>query len=108
MQVARAIAHSALVKTAWAGADPNWGRILVAAGYSGAAIDPQRIHIFIGEQQVCRGGQAHAFDETVAHRALSQPTCDVRVELGRGRAQVRFYTTDLTSEYVHINADYST
>lgn len=108
MQVARAIAHSALVKTAWAGADPNWGRILAAAGYSGAAIDPQRIHIFIGEQQVCRGGQAHDFDEAAAHRALSQPTCDVRVQLGRGRAQVRFYTTDLTSEYVHINADYST
>ncbi len=108
LQVARAIAHSALVKTAWAGADPNWGRILAAAGYSGAAIDAKRINIFIGDQQVCKAGQAFAFDETAAHNYLSQPGCDVRVQLGRGRAQVRFYTTDLTAEYVHINADYST
>jgi glutamate N-acetyltransferase/amino-acid N-acetyltransferase len=108
LQVARAIAHSALVKTAWAGADPNWGRILAAAGYSGAAIDPKRVNIFIGDQQVCKGGQAYAFDETQAHRYLSQPQCDVRVQLGRGRGHVRFYTTDLTTEYVRINADYST
>lgn len=108
LQVARAIAHSALVKTAWAGADPNWGRILAAAGYSGAAIDPRRVNIFIGDQQVCRGGQAFAFNEAEAHRYLSQVCCDVRVQLGHGRAQVRFYTTDLTAEYVHINADYST
>jgi glutamate N-acetyltransferase/amino-acid N-acetyltransferase len=108
MQVARSIAHSALVKTAWAGADPNWGRILAAVGYSGAPVDPGRINIFIGDQQVCRGGQAFAFDEAEAHRYLSQSSCDVRVQLGRGRGQVRFYTTDLTEQYVHINADYST
>ena len=108
LQVARAIAHSALVKTAWAGADPNWGRILAAAGYSGAAIDPKRVNIFIGDQQVCKAGQAFAFDEAAAHEHLSQSRCEVRVQLGRGRAQVRFYTTDLTAEYVRINADYST
>jgi len=108
LQVARAIAHSPLVKTAWAGADPNWGRILAAAGYSGAPVDPNRINIFIGDQQVCKGGQALAFDEAGAHRYLSQPRADVRVQLGRGRGQLRFYATDLTAEYVHINADYST
>jgi glutamate N-acetyltransferase/amino-acid N-acetyltransferase len=108
LQVAKAIAHSALVKTAWAGADPNWGRILAAAGYSGAAIDPKRVNIFIGDQQVCKAGQAFAFDEGEAHRYLSQPRCDIRVQLGRGRGHVRFLTTDLTAEYVHINADYST
>ncbi len=108
LQVARSIAHSALVKTAWAGADPNWGRVLAAAGYSGAPIDPKRVNIFIGDQQVCKAGQAFAFDEAEAHRYLSQSRCDVRVQLGRGRGQVRFYTTDLTAEYVHINADYST
>lgn len=108
LQVAKAIAHSALVKTAWAGADPNWGRILAAAGYSGAAIDPKRVNIFIGDQQVCKAGQAFAFDEAEAHRYLSQPRCDIRVQLGRGRGHVRFFTTDLTAEYVHINADYST
>lgn len=108
VQVARAISHSSLVKTAWAGADPNWGRILAAAGYSGAAIDPKRVNIFVGDQQVCKAGQASAFDEAEAHHYLSQPQCDVRVQLGRGRGHVRFYTTDLTAEYVRINADYST
>jgi glutamate N-acetyltransferase / amino-acid N-acetyltransferase len=108
LQVARAIAHSALVKTAWAGADPNWGRILAAAGNSGVNIDPSRVKIFIGKQMVCRNGVAHSFDDKRAHLALSQPVCDVRIQLGRGSSRVRFLTTDLTAEYVRINADYST
>lgn len=108
MAVARVIAHSALVKTAWAGADPNWGRILAAVGRSGIAVDPARVQIVIGNQRVCRNGVACEFDEKRAHRALAEPVCDVRVELGRGRAGVKFLTTDLTAEYVRINADYST
>jgi glutamate N-acetyltransferase/amino-acid N-acetyltransferase len=106
--VARTIAHSMLVKTAWAGADPNWGRILAAVGRCGAAIDPSGVQIFIGSQKVCRNGMGCAFDERQAHRTLAQPVCDVRVLLGRGRVGVRFLTTDLTAEYVRINADYST
>jgi glutamate N-acetyltransferase/amino-acid N-acetyltransferase len=108
LQVARAIAHSALVKTAWAGADPNWGRILAAVGASGVAIDPARIKIFIGNQVVCSKGVAFPFDQERAHRALAEPVCDVRVQVGRGPSAVRFLTTDLTAEYVRINADYST
>jgi glutamate N-acetyltransferase/amino-acid N-acetyltransferase len=108
LHVARTIAHSALVKTAWAGADPNWGRILAAIGRSGLPIDPSRVRISIGQQTVCRGGTAHSFDEKRAHRELAQPVCDVRVQLGRGNSQGRFLTTDLTAEYVRINADYST
>jgi len=108
LTVARTIAHSALVKTAWAGADPNWGRILAAVGRSGVPIDPARVQIFIGTQKVCRNGVACPFNQQQAHRALAQPVCDVRVELGRGRQSVRFLTTDLTAEYVRINADYST
>jgi glutamate N-acetyltransferase/amino-acid N-acetyltransferase len=108
LQVARAIAHSLLVKTAWAGADPNWGRILAAAGYSGVPIDPGKVTIFIAKQMVCRNGVAHAFNETQAHCDLSQPNCDIRVRLGRGHSSVAFITTDLTAEYVRINADYST
>jgi glutamate N-acetyltransferase / amino-acid N-acetyltransferase len=107
-QVARAIAHSALVKTAWAGADPNWGRILAAIGYSGAPVNPGRVNIFIGPQQVCRNGSAAGFDPKQAHSHLAQPECDIRVQLGRGRSGLYFYTTDLTVEYVRINADYST
>jgi glutamate N-acetyltransferase/amino-acid N-acetyltransferase len=106
--VARTIAHSALVKTAWAGADPNWGRILAAVGRCGAPIDPAHVQIFIGSQKVCRNGAAHPFNEKKAHRELAQPVCDIRVQLGRGRDSLRFLTTDLTAEYVRINADYST
>jgi glutamate N-acetyltransferase / amino-acid N-acetyltransferase len=108
LMVARTIAHSMLVKTAWAGADPNWGRILAAVGRCGAPIDPSRVQIFIGSQKVCRNGVACSFNERQAHRHLSQPVCDIRVQLGRGQHTVRFLTTDLTAEYVRINADYST
>ena len=106
--VARTIAHSMLVKTAWAGADPNWGRILAAVGRCGVPIDPSRVQIFIGRQKVCRNGIACAFNQQQAHRNLAQRVCDVRVQLGRGQHSVRFLTTDLTAEYVRINADYST
>ena len=108
MQVARTIAHSPLVKTAWAGADPNWGRILAAAGRSGVALDPRQISISFGDLQVCRRGVAASFDERRAHAYLAQPQYEVRVQLGRGRASVEFLTCDLTTDYVHINADYTT
>ena len=108
LQVARTIAHSMLVKTAWAGADPNWGRILAAVGRSGVPVDPARVQIFIGSQKVCENGAGCAFNEKRAHRTLAKPECDIRVRLGRGRQSVRFLTTDLTAEYVRINADYST
>ena len=107
-QIAAAISHSLLVKTAWAGADPNWGRILAAIGSSGVAINPSRVNIYVGDQMVCRNGQAHPFDEKRAHDHLSQFRCDVRVQLSRGRASLQFHTTDLSAEYVRINADYST
>jgi glutamate N-acetyltransferase/amino-acid N-acetyltransferase len=106
--VARSIANSPLVKTAWAGCDPNWGRILSSVGKSGVAVDPAKVHIFIGPQQVCRAGMAHPFDEKQAHEYLKQPEYEIRVELGRGKAALEFLTCDLTVEYVHINADYST
>lgn len=108
VQVARTIAHSLLVKTAWAGADPNWGRILAAVGRSGVALDPTGISIYIGKQMVCKGGVACRFDEARAHQDLSQPACNVCVRLNRGRARALFITSDLTTEYVRINADYST
>ncbi len=108
LTVARTIAHSLLVKTAWAGADPNWGRILAAVGRCGLEIDPTRVNVFIADQKVCSGGVAFAFDQRRAHQALARPECDVKVDLGRGRESISFLTTDLTAEYVRINADYST
>jgi len=109
LRVATSIAHSPLVKTAWAGCDPNWGRLVAAIGYSGAEIDPEKIDIWFGDQPVCRnGGRAPQFDEAAAHDYLKQPEFSIRIELNQGAGTCEFLTTDLTQEYVHINADYST
>lgn len=109
LKVAKAIAHSPLVKTAWAGSDPNWGRLMAATGYSGVSIDPDRIAIWLGEQQICiNGGRSPEFDEHAAHAYLQQRYFTIRIDLGIGSGSSRFWTTDLTAEYVRINADYST
>ena len=107
-QIARAIATSSLVKTAWAGADPNWGRILAAIGYSSVKINPAHISVFLGPQAVFRNGAACAFDKNAAHQYMSQPEYEIRVTLGAGKNALEFLSCDLTAEYVHINADYST
>lgn len=107
LRVAKAIAHSLLVKTAWAGADPNWGRILAVVGACGVPVRPENVEIRIGSQVVFRRGAACSFDEMLAHQYLVQPTCEIGIKLHRGAGAVVFYTTDLTAEYVRINADYS-
>jgi glutamate N-acetyltransferase / amino-acid N-acetyltransferase len=107
--IARSIAHSPLVKTAWAGCDPNWGRILAAIGYAGVAIDPARINISFGELEICVGGSlSPRFDEAATHDYLKQRNLTIRIDLGLGKGVCRFWTTDLTTEYVRINSDYST
>jgi glutamate N-acetyltransferase / amino-acid N-acetyltransferase len=109
LRVAKAIAHSPLVKTAWAGSDPNWGRLMAATGYSGAEIDPARISIWFGDQPICEnGGRVADFDERRAHAYLKQREFTVRIALGMGEGSCRFWTSDLTAEYVRINAEYST
>ncbi|GAC1431732.1 MAG: bifunctional glutamate N-acetyltransferase/amino-acid acetyltransferase ArgJ [Terriglobales bacterium] len=108
LQVARAVAHSLLVKTAWAGADPNWGRILAAIGRSGVPVDSSKISITIEDQLVCKAGQFHPFDQAKAHEDLARATCNIGIKLNRGGSTVVFTTTDLSEEYVRINADYST
>jgi len=109
LRVAKAIAHSPLVKTAWAGCDPNWGRLLSATGASGSEIDPARIDVWFGDLEICRnGGRSEHFDEAAAHQYLTRKEFSIRMNLGVGRGTCRFWTTDLTVEYIHINADYST
>lgn len=109
LKVAKAIAHSPLVKTAWAGCDPNWGRLVAAIGYSGAQVDPESIDIWFGELRICRdGGRAAEFDEKAAHAYLRQEEFSISIDLNQGPGGCVFWTTDLTTEYVHINADYST
>lgn len=108
-RIARSIANSPLVKTAFAGCDPNWGRILAAAGYSGASINPARASIWIGGLPVCRNGRAaQDFDKNKVHEAMLQRTVLVRVDLGMGHGTCEFLTCDLTAEYIRINAEYST
>jgi glutamate N-acetyltransferase/amino-acid N-acetyltransferase len=108
LKVAKAIAHSPLVKTAWAGSDPNWGRLMAAIGYSGAQIDPERIDIHFGELPICNnGGRAPEFDEAAAHAYVVQPEFSILIDLHQGSGSCLFWTTDLTHEYVSINADYS-
>ena len=108
-QVAKAIAHSPLNKTAWSSADPNWGRLIAAAGYSGVAFDPERLRVWIGEQIVYEHGmRALTFDKSAAHAQMSQREYTITLNLGEGEASTTFLTCDLTKEYVEINADYST
>ena len=107
-RVAKAIAHSPLVKTAWAGSDPNWGRLIAAVGYSGAQVDPDRIDISFGKLPICRnGGRASEFDEAAAHDYIAQREFSISIQLNQGSGSCVFWTTDLTVEYIHINADYS-
>ena len=106
--VARTIANSPLCKTAWSSADPNWGRLLAAAGRSGVAFDAARVTIGIGGLPVFAEGVRHPeFDETATHEAMSEREYTITIALGMGEAACRFVTCDLTAEYVRINADYS-
>jgi glutamate N-acetyltransferase/amino-acid N-acetyltransferase len=107
--VARAIAQSPLCKTAWSSADPNWGRLIAAAGYSGAVFSPEKAQIWVGGHPVFEyGGRAEGFDEAAAHTAMSAAEYTITIDLGEGSASTQFLTCDLTAEYVSINADYST
>jgi glutamate N-acetyltransferase / amino-acid N-acetyltransferase len=107
-KIARTIANSPLVKTAFAGADPNWGRILAAAGRSGISFEPGRVDIHLAGIRVCRRGREHVFDERVAHRKMLAKYVRVIVNLRAGNCSARVWTCDFTGEYVRINASYRT
>jgi glutamate N-acetyltransferase / amino-acid N-acetyltransferase len=108
-QIARSIANSPLVKTAIAGSDPNWGRILCAAGYAGVAFDPRKVDIDMQGIPVCRRGLAAEFSEDELKTKLDLPDCSIRFAIrGTGRGRARFWTCDFTKEYIAINASYRT
>jgi glutamate N-acetyltransferase/amino-acid N-acetyltransferase len=108
-QMARAIANSPLVKTAVAGSDPNWGRILSAAGNAGVAFDPARTDVYLQGVQVCRGGVAAPFSEAGLKTRLDAAECEINVTIrGKGKGTARFWTCDLTEGYIRINASYRT
>jgi glutamate N-acetyltransferase/amino-acid N-acetyltransferase len=108
-QLARAIANSPLVKTAIAGSDPNWGRILSAAGNAGVAFDPSKTDIQMQGLAVCRGGLAAPFSEAELTQKLNAPDCEIRFTIrGKGKGAARFWTCDFTEGYIRINASYRT
>jgi glutamate N-acetyltransferase/amino-acid N-acetyltransferase len=107
-RVARAIANSPLVKTAIAGCDPNWGRIICAAGYSGARFDPARVDIRINNLLLCWNGIDGGFDEAAARAELDQSQLTLRIDLHQGRASAYMWTCDFTPDYIAINASYRT
>ncbi len=110
-RVGDSIACSPLVKTAIHGNDPNWGRILAAAGYSGEAIEPEQVRLWFGEgdaMQLLDRGLPLPFDETAASQLLRQDPAIVHLDLGLGTHHAIVWTCDLSAEYVRVNADYTT
>jgi glutamate N-acetyltransferase/amino-acid N-acetyltransferase len=108
-RLARTIANSPLVKTAVAGSDANWGRILCAAGNAGVAFDPAKADIHMQGVLVCRGGLAAPFDEPELKARLDARDCEIRLALrGKGKGAARFWTCDFTEQYIRINASYRT
>jgi glutamate N-acetyltransferase/amino-acid N-acetyltransferase len=108
-RIARAIANSPLVKTAIAGSDPNWGRILSAAGNAGVPFDPSKADVWMQGVQVCRGGLAAPFSEDDLKGKLDAPECEIRIAFrGNGKGETRFWTCDFTEGYIRINASYRT
>ena len=107
-QIARTIANSPLVKTALAGADPNWGRILAAAGRAGIPFDFELVDIKLAGILVCRRGGEHPFSESLAHKKMLAKYVPIVVEMHSGKGTARVWTCDFTGEYVNINASYRT
>jgi glutamate N-acetyltransferase/amino-acid N-acetyltransferase len=105
---ARTVITSPLVKTAVHGADPNWGRILVAVGRSGAEMEQSKVDLYIGNVNVLKGGRPQQYDEAGVVQVLSQPEVPIRVNLNLGKASATAWGCDLSEEYVTINSQYMT
>jgi glutamate N-acetyltransferase / amino-acid N-acetyltransferase len=106
--LARAVATSLLVRAAIHGADPNWGRILMALGSAGVDFDPERVSVTCAGVTVCRFGVAAVFDRGQAAAAMARPEIELVVDLSLGRHAATLLTCDLTPEYVRFNAEYTT
>lgn len=107
-KIARSITSSSLVKAAMFGEDANWGRILAAAGYSGADFNPGQVDIYLGEEMVARNGTGLVFDEDLARRELQKDTVTIIVDLKAGEHSATAWGCDLSYDYIRINAAYRT
>ncbi|ACO77561.1 bifunctional ornithine acetyltransferase/N-acetylglutamate synthase protein [Azotobacter vinelandii CA] len=110
LDVGYAVAHSPLIKTALFASDPNWGRILAAVGRAGVPqLDVSRIDVFLGDVCIARqGGRAATYTEEQGAAVMAEPEIGIRIELGRGDCSETIWTTDLSHDYVKINAEYRT
>jgi glutamate N-acetyltransferase/amino-acid N-acetyltransferase len=108
VDLARAVADSVLVRTAFAGGDPNWGRILAAMGATSVPFTPERVDVHFGPITVCRFGVAASFDPRHVAAILTRREIDVTIDLNMGPARATLLTCDLTHDYVTINAEYTT
>jgi glutamate N-acetyltransferase/amino-acid N-acetyltransferase len=105
--IARSIANSPLVKTAIAGEDPNWGRIVMAVGKAGEAADRDKLSIWLGDLQVAEEGEvAPGYREGLGAAYMKKPEIAITVDVGAGSGAATVYTCDLTAGYIAINADY--
>ncbi len=107
-KVAEAIARSPLCKTAWFGGDPNWGRILAAAGYSGVKFNPDEVDLDYEDVPIVRGGRDAGTSESEQVQTLKGREIHINLRLGQGQGAFTIWTCDLSYEYVKINADYHT
>jgi glutamate N-acetyltransferase/amino-acid N-acetyltransferase len=108
-RIAKTIAESPLVKTAVAGADPNWGRIVSAAGYAGVAFRPEGVRLVVNGFKLFEAGAPLPFRaDEVSQSIRDNRETQIVLEFSEGDASIRFLTTDLTAEYVRLNADYHT
>jgi glutamate N-acetyltransferase/amino-acid N-acetyltransferase len=106
-KIARSIANSPLVKTAIAGEDANWGRVVMAVGKAGEPADRDKLSIWFGGIRVAhRGGRDPGYDEAAVSAVMKRPEITLKVALGLGKGRDRMLTCDLTKEYVAINGDY--
>lgn len=107
-QVAYAVAHSPLIKTALFASDPNWGRIVAAIGYAGVnGLEADKVRVHLGDALIVEnGGRADSYTEQQGQAVMNQAEITIRIDLGRGQASDRVWTTDFSHDYVTINADY--
>ncbi|MGG4657336.1 bifunctional glutamate N-acetyltransferase/amino-acid acetyltransferase ArgJ [Pseudomonas vlassakiae] len=110
LDVGYAVAHSPLIKTALFASDPNWGRILAAVGRAGVPeLDVSLIDVYLGDVCIAsKGGRSPSYTEAQGSAVMAQEEITIRIELGRGQCSETIWTTDLSHEYVKINAEYRT
>lgn len=108
-RIAYSVGRSPLVKTSFFGQDPNWGRLLAAIGYSGATFDPYKVDIYYDSVKVAASGVATTKEaDRAAHEVMKAPTFKVTLDLKKGKGSFRLWTSDLTIDYVKLNAEYRT